>query len=194
MYSLRADCIFFNMFLRNVSQREPPFYSQLWTRLKYVAASSPVVLPTVPLEKGEQSANSRLENSQFPVSHFNQTHQRRWASSPQQWRHTPARRPTSRRTCKQDRWPRRAAMWARVLPYASAKSSAGRFRPHLSSSRRRHPSWEDKDRRRNVIVFPADLTQRWTEYQRVGAATAKTVVPVFVSTFETKKTRINPGG
>ena len=40
--------------------------------------------------------------------------------------------------------------------------------------------------RRNVVIFPTDLTLTGSEFHRVGAATEKALVPTFVSTLGTK--------
>ena len=40
--------------------------------------------------------------------------------------------------------------------------------------------------RRNVVIFPTDLTLTGSEFHRVGAATEKALVPTFVLTLGTK--------
>ena len=40
--------------------------------------------------------------------------------------------------------------------------------------------------RRNVVIFPTDLTLTGSEFHRVGAATEKALVPIFVLTLGTK--------
>ena len=38
----------------------------------------------------------------------------------------------------------------------------------------------------NVVIFPTDLTPTGSEFHRVGAATAKALVPTFILTLGTK--------